>query len=374
MYPGPQLPPQVDIYFRRDTIITTARVTVLFRLVLVLPHLIVLGAASIAAFVITVIAWFAALFTARVPAGLYEVLAWVIAYGTRVMAYLFFLTDRWPTFTERPDDPVLVRFPGPGRLNRAAVLFRLVLLIPVLFLAEFVNQGLTIVSVVAWVLLLAMGRMPQPLFDATASAVRYQTRYLAYAAMLTARYPGGLFGDVGEPTEPAPAGIEQPAAFPAMNRPAKRLVVTFIVLGVLAFVARTVISARDNSSQRARHAQAALSRSYASLNISDLQDCGGTTDELGCIRETAGQNAGEMRSFEDDLDGIDFPNDDLIASAVTQLRSATDLYITGLQDTSQAASLSSGPLEVLNQEATAVDLAVHQLEVDLANYAADHSH
>lgn len=372
MYPGPQLPPQVDVYLRRDAIAKTSRLTVAFRLVLVLPHLVVLAAASIAAFLITVITWFAALFTARVPPGLYEVLAWVVGYGTRVTAYLFFLTDRWPTFSERPDDPVLVRFPGPGRLNRAAVLFRLVLLIPVGFLAEFVSQGLTVVSIVAWVVLLVMGRMPQPLFDATASAVRYQTRYWAYAVMLTARYPGGLFGDVGAPTEPPPVGMEQPPAPPAINRPAKRIVVTFIVVGVLAFVARTVISAENNGNgQRAQDAQVALSDSYSSLNITSTQNCDGSSDELGCIRETARQDASEMRTFEEDLDGIDFPDDSSVNTAVAQLQGAAAAYVTALDNTSQIGSVSDLP--DLDQVATAVDEAVHQLEGALASYESGHS-
>ena len=227
---------------------------------LALPHLVVLAGASLAAALLTVITWFAALFVARVPASLYEALGWVVGYGTRVTAYLFFLTDRWPTFTEKPDDPVVVRLPGPGRLNRAAVLFRLVLLVPVGFLAEFVNQGLGVVSIIGWVLILVMGRVPQPLFDATASAVRYQTRYFAYAAMLTARYPGGLFGDVGAPSEPPPVGVPQPPTPPAINRPAKRIVVTFIVIGVLAFIARSIVSASNsNDTQTAQHAQVAAS-------------------------------------------------------------------------------------------------------------------
>ena len=240
------LPPQVDVYFRRDAIARTSRVTVLFRLVLVLPHLIALAFVALAAALLTVVTWFAALFTARVPAALYEVLAWTVSYGTRVMAYLFFLTDRWPAFSERPDEPVVVRMPGPGRLNRAAVLFRIVLLIPVGFLAEFVNNGLTLVSIVGWLLILVMGRVPQSLFDATASAVRYQARYLAYAIMLTARYPGGLFGDDGSPSEPPPVAAGQSPVPPVMNRPAKRIVVAFIVLGVLASIARGVNSAENN--------------------------------------------------------------------------------------------------------------------------------
>src|SRR5207248_6887551 len=106
-YPtGPVLPPQVDVFFRRGALTRTSRVTVLFRLVLAIPHLIALYFLYIAAEAVAFVAWFAALFTTRVPVGMYGFLAWVLGYGTRVMAYLGLLSDQWPTFSGAPDDAV----------------------------------------------------------------------------------------------------------------------------------------------------------------------------------------------------------------------------------------------------------------------------
>ena len=49
-----------------------SRLTVFFRLLLVIPHLIWLEIWGIAACVVVVISWFAALFTGRVPEGLHS--------------------------------------------------------------------------------------------------------------------------------------------------------------------------------------------------------------------------------------------------------------------------------------------------------------
>ena len=75
-----------------------SRLTVFFRLLLVIPHLIFLAIWGIAAEVAIVIAWFAALFTGRVPDGLHGFLARFLRYSTRVTAYTFLLADPYPPF------------------------------------------------------------------------------------------------------------------------------------------------------------------------------------------------------------------------------------------------------------------------------------
>src|SRR4051812_17499545 len=135
-------PPGVDVEFRRDAIARTSRVTVAFRLILAIPHLIALYAMGYAVAVVTIVSWFAALFTGRVPQGLYGFTGWIVRYGTRVVAYLWLLTDRWPSFSEGVEDPVQVQLPGPQRLNRAAVFFRLILMIPAAIVASIFSTGL----------------------------------------------------------------------------------------------------------------------------------------------------------------------------------------------------------------------------------------
>jgi hypothetical protein len=67
---------------------------------LAIPHYLVLAVLGIAAVVAVVIAWFAILFTARYPKGLFEFVVGVGRWALRVQAYAFLLvTDRYPPFT-----------------------------------------------------------------------------------------------------------------------------------------------------------------------------------------------------------------------------------------------------------------------------------
>jgi Domain of unknown function (DUF4389) len=75
------------------------RVTVGFRLILVIPQLIVLAVLGIAAFVVWVIGFFAVLFTGRWPEGMRTFVVGVMRWYTRVEAYLGLLTDKYPPFS-----------------------------------------------------------------------------------------------------------------------------------------------------------------------------------------------------------------------------------------------------------------------------------
>jgi hypothetical protein len=75
------------------------RVTVFFRFLMVIPHLVVLMLLGIAAFVCFVIAFFAVLFTGRWPDGLRVFVVNVLRWSMRVQAYFMLLTDEYPPFT-----------------------------------------------------------------------------------------------------------------------------------------------------------------------------------------------------------------------------------------------------------------------------------
>jgi hypothetical protein len=67
---------------------------------LAIPHYIVLCFLAIAAVVSGIIAWFAILFTARYPKGLFDFVVGVSQWSLRVSAYAFLLTtDRYPPFS-----------------------------------------------------------------------------------------------------------------------------------------------------------------------------------------------------------------------------------------------------------------------------------
>ncbi len=74
------------------------RVTVFFRIFMLIPQAIVLAFLGIALYVVYVIAFFAVLFTGKWPAGLRDFVVGVTRWYIRVMVYGLLLTDAYPPF------------------------------------------------------------------------------------------------------------------------------------------------------------------------------------------------------------------------------------------------------------------------------------
>jgi hypothetical protein len=74
------------------------RLTVFFRVLLAIPHFIVLTIVGIGAYVAMIIGWFAVLITGAWPQGLRDFLIGVQRWGLRLGAYLLLLTDEYPPF------------------------------------------------------------------------------------------------------------------------------------------------------------------------------------------------------------------------------------------------------------------------------------
>ena len=74
------------------------RVTAFFRIILVLPHLVVLAVLALGAFLAVVVSFFAVLFTGRWPEGLRSYVVGVMGWNIRVQAYLTLLVDEYPPF------------------------------------------------------------------------------------------------------------------------------------------------------------------------------------------------------------------------------------------------------------------------------------
>jgi hypothetical protein len=244
------------------------RLTVLARWLLLLPQFVVLFLLGIAAFFVLIAGWFAALFTGRLPRGVAGYLSGFLAYETRVQADAMLLVDRYPPFSLHPADPYPVRIEvRPGRLNRLAVLFRIIPMIPAAIVQGLAASGWYAVSVIVWLVVLILGRMPRPLFQATAAVLRYGMRFRAYTYMLTSAYPKRLFGDdpqdarrealyglgagtaagtgTGGQAAPAVASATRPLL---MSTGAKVLVVLFLLLGLAGSVVSDTVHGDDDQS------------------------------------------------------------------------------------------------------------------------------
>jgi hypothetical protein len=239
-------------------------------------------------------------------------------------------------------------------------------MIPAGILSSLLGSGLAVAGFFIWLIVLIRGRVPQPVFDASGSVVRYQTRFYAYLLLLTARYPSGVYGDPGGPTDATAAA--EAAGPPIVNRSAKRLVVLFIVLGVLGFIGQIAVSAALGNNTRDRQAaDDRLSAAYRSLRLVNASTCLGASDQLRCATEAARQNAGQLRTFKEDLGSINFPSD--TSDDVDAVSHATDQFIADLEALSQAntlqdyANIATG--SDISGDGQAFDDSVRQLSDDL---------
>lgn len=169
---------------------------------LAIPHLVVLFFLWIAAFVLTVVAGFAILFTGRYPRGIFDFNVGVLRWTWRVSFYAFdaLATDRYPPFslTPDPDYPADLEVDHPKRLSRKLVLVKWWLLaIPQYLVVAAFSGGwggwhiglIAVLAVVAAVTNAVRGSYPQNLFDLIMGLNRWCFRVAAYAALMTDEYP-----------------------------------------------------------------------------------------------------------------------------------------------------------------------------------------
>ncbi|MEU9860163.1 DUF4389 domain-containing protein [Streptomyces sp. NPDC047971] len=188
----------------------------LVKWLLVIPHWIVLIFLWIAFLVVTVIAFFAILFTERYPRPLFDFNVGVLRWAWRVSYYSYSAlgTDRYPPFSlgPEPDYPARLDIAYPERLSRGLVLVKWWLLAIPHYLVIAVFAGgmraswwsgglITLLTLFAAIALAFTGRYPRDLFVLVVGLNRWVFRVAAYAGLMTDAYPPFRLDQGGE--EPA---------------------------------------------------------------------------------------------------------------------------------------------------------------------------
>ena len=166
-----------------------SRLTVFFRLLLVIPHLVWLALWGIAVWFAVIAAWLVGIFTGRVPDGLHGFIASYLRYLTHVYAYSSIAADPFPAFSGAAGYPIDVEIAPPVQQSRLTIFFRLFLLIPAYIVLAVLGYVAELVAIVAWFMALFMGTLHGGLRDVLAYWLRYNAQTLGYVCLLTQRYP-----------------------------------------------------------------------------------------------------------------------------------------------------------------------------------------
>ncbi len=187
--PLAELPPH-PVRLELTDHIERSRLTVFFRLLLAIPHLIWLSLWSVLAILAVVVAWIAVLGTGRVPSALHHFLAAWVRYGMHVGAFLFLVGGPFPGFVGAAARyPVDVAIDPAQRQHRAVTLFRIWLVFPALMLSGAYTAVIWLVGLFGWWAALFTGRMPEGLRNLGAVSLRYTAQVNAYLFLLTDHYP-----------------------------------------------------------------------------------------------------------------------------------------------------------------------------------------
>lgn len=167
-----------------------SRLSVFFRLLLAVPHIVWLLLWTVAALLAAIANWFVTLIMGRPAAVLARFLSAFVRYSVHVNAFLWLVANPFPGFVGAAGSyPVDLDIAPPGRQNRWITGFRVLLALPALLIGSTLNWVLYVAGLLTWFYALVRGRAPAGLQRAGAYTIGYSAQVNCYVYTLTDRYP-----------------------------------------------------------------------------------------------------------------------------------------------------------------------------------------
>jgi Domain of unknown function (DUF4389) len=212
----PRRPPPHPVVLREaGDDLARSRLTIFFRLPLVIPHFFWLALWTVLVVVLAFVNWIVTLIRGRSPDGIHNFFSAYLRYATHVYAFATVVANPFPGFTGKAGSyPVDVEVAPPEPQRRAVTFFRFLLAIPAFIIQSGLGAALYAVAFLGWFAALFTGRMPRGLRNLGAFALRYAAQATSYGfLLLTERYPyaGPPANDEELPEEAPPANVEPPS-------------------------------------------------------------------------------------------------------------------------------------------------------------------
>lgn len=193
-----------------------SRVTTIFRIILVIPILIILGILTSGSdtvvqtvnetgevvgdtvntgvgivgslFLVTLLL---ILFRKRYPKWWFDFVLALNRFSLRISAYIALLTDKYPSTEDEQNIHLDLDYPNAQTdLKRGMPLVKWFLAIPHYVILFFLWIAVFVVVLIAWFAIIFTGRYPRGLFDFVVGVMRWTWRVQAYALLLaTDKYP-----------------------------------------------------------------------------------------------------------------------------------------------------------------------------------------
>ena len=133
----------------------------------------------------------ALLFTGKYPSYVLSFNHALIELQTRVTAYVFLLTDDYPSIERNPKIAVLLPdVEGGKKLGRGIQILKILFVIPLVIVGLIYAIGAAFVTFVAWVLTWSTGTYPKWALEYILGTISFWNRIYGYALlMVTDEYP-----------------------------------------------------------------------------------------------------------------------------------------------------------------------------------------
>jgi hypothetical protein len=173
------------------------------RLLLLIPHLVVLAFLALLTAILMYFSWIPVLFMGRQAGLVYALVGGYFRWSTRVTSYLYLLNSGYPPFSLSGEDDhrVRVEIDEDQSINRfwgipiVGLLIRMIILIPHFIALWLVGIAAILLIVFAWLPVLILGRQAQLVYSVVGGWLRWSLRVSTYLLLLHDRYPPFSLGN-----------------------------------------------------------------------------------------------------------------------------------------------------------------------------------